>query len=49
LDPGVTFGGGVIVAAGAVVTRDVPADAKVAGNPARVVGWANRPVAEDGG
>jgi acetyltransferase-like isoleucine patch superfamily enzyme len=47
--PGVTIGRGVIVAAGAVVTRDVPADAKVAGNPARVIGWANRPVADDGG
>jgi UDP-2-acetamido-3-amino-2,3-dideoxy-glucuronate N-acetyltransferase len=29
-----------LVAAGAVVTRDVAAHAIVAGNPARVVGWA---------
>lgn len=35
--PGVTLGRRVLVAAGAVVTRDVPDDCLVAGNPARVV------------
>jgi acetyltransferase-like isoleucine patch superfamily enzyme len=35
--PGVTIGPRVMVAAGAVLTRDVPADSLVAGNPARVV------------
>jgi acetyltransferase-like isoleucine patch superfamily enzyme len=35
---GVTLGEGSIVAAGAVVSRDVPAGAVVAGNPAEVVG-----------
>jgi acetyltransferase-like isoleucine patch superfamily enzyme len=36
--PGVTIGEGAVVAMGAVVTRDVPPGAVVAGNPARVVG-----------
>jgi acetyltransferase-like isoleucine patch superfamily enzyme len=35
--PGVTIGSRVMVAAGSVVTRDVPADSLVAGNPGRVV------------
>lgn len=35
--PGVTIGDGAIVAAGSVVSRDVPPYAIVAGNPARVV------------
>ena len=35
--PGVTIGKGVVVGAGAVVTKDVPDYAVVAGNPARVV------------
>ncbi len=35
--PGVTLGRRVVVGAGAVVTRDVPDDMMVAGNPARVV------------
>ncbi|MDM7915593.1 MAG: acyltransferase [Candidatus Eisenbacteria bacterium] len=37
---GVTLGTWSFVAAGAVVTRDVPDFAMVAGNPARPIGWA---------
>ncbi|GAB3123012.1 hypothetical protein GCM10027288_52870 [Bordetella tumbae] len=34
---GVTVGESSVVAAGSVVTRDVPANTLVAGNPARVI------------
>lgn len=37
--PGITIGEYSMVGAGAVVTKDVPAYAVVAGNPARVVKW----------
>jgi len=40
---GVTIGDGAVVGAGAVVTRDVPPNAIVAGVPARVIG--HRPAA----
>ena len=39
--PGVTLHRGAIVAAGAIVTKDVPSMAIVAGNPARQIGVRN--------
>jgi acetyltransferase-like isoleucine patch superfamily enzyme len=38
----VRIGAWALVAAGSVVTRDVPAHALVAGTPARRVGWVGR-------
>lgn len=35
--PGVRIGNEVVVAAGAVVTKDVPSNCIVAGNPARII------------
>lgn len=41
--PGITIGENAIVAAGSVVTKDVPPNAIVAGNPARIVGYVTDP------
>jgi maltose O-acetyltransferase len=35
--PGVTIGDGVTIGAGSVVTKDVPANVVVAGNPAKII------------
>lgn len=42
--PGLTIGERAMVGAGAVVTKDVPPNAIVTGNPARIVGYVNTPV-----
>lgn len=39
--PGITIGRNAMVGAGAVVTRSVPPNAIVVGNPARIVGYVN--------
>lgn len=39
--PGITVGAYAMVAAGAVVTKNVPPFAIVAGNPARIIGYVN--------
>lgn len=37
INPGVTIGNRVVIGAGAVVTKDIPDDVFVGGNPARVI------------
>ncbi len=42
INPGVTIGENALIGAGSVVTKDVPDNAIVLGNPARVVGHRTR-------
>lgn len=39
--PGITIGTGAMIGAGAVVTRSVPPNAIVVGNPAKIIGYVN--------
>lgn len=41
---GLTIGENAIIGAGSVVTRDVPDNAVVAGNPARFIRWITQPI-----
>ena len=41
---GITIGEGAIIGAGSVVTKDVPAHAIVAGNPARLIRFISKGV-----
>lgn len=45
--PGITVGTNAMVGAGAVVTKSVPPNAIVVGNPAKIVGYVNASKAED--
>jgi maltose O-acetyltransferase len=44
INPGVVIGNNVVIASGSVVTKDVPDDIVVGGNPARIIKRLDKPV-----
>jgi acetyltransferase-like isoleucine patch superfamily enzyme len=40
--PGITVGNGALIGSGAVVSKDVPDQAIVVGNPAKLIGYRDR-------
>lgn len=46
--PGVQIGEGAVIGASSVVTKNIPAFAVAAGNPARIVKWRKQPMNEIG-
>ena len=44
--PGIEIGRGAMIGAGSVVTRSVPANAIVVGNPAKITGYSGAPLVE---
>lgn len=41
INPGVTIGDNVVIGSGTVVTKDIPDNVVVGGNPAKVIKWVN--------
>ncbi len=44
INPGVVIGNNVVIASGSIVTKDVPDNVVVGGNPARIIKYLDKPV-----